>query len=163
MLIPAASVQRRGGRHRGSWQVQPQCPLPLASWQPGQSAVSTGTVSLLSHGLQPGPVWVWRGDSKGLVPQQKKGTFACIICQVNALLWSGFHHNVKRTCPIIILHAHVPTTQHLKLPCLSAIIPLHLLRTLLLINDRIAKHLFMFSAHTADQQSVILRIDISTA
>ncbi len=94
-LILAASVQRPGGRHKGSWQVQPQCPLPLASWQPGQSVVSTGTVSLLSHGLQPGLEWVRRGGSRGLAPQQKKGTSACIICQIDALLWSGFHHNVQ--------------------------------------------------------------------
>ena len=95
MSILATSVQRPGGRHRGSWQVQPQCPLPLASWQPGQSAVSNGTVSLLSHGLQPGLVWVWRGGSRGLAPQQKKGTFACITCQADALLWLGIYHNTE--------------------------------------------------------------------
>ena len=95
-LVPVCvSVQRPGGRHRGSWQVQPQGPLPLASWQPGQSVLSAGTASPLSHGLQPGLVWVWRGASRGLAPQQKKGTCACIICQIDAQLWAGFHHTVK--------------------------------------------------------------------
>ena len=112
-LILAASVQRPGKHHRGSWQVQPQCPLPLASWQPGQSAVSTGTVSLLSHGLQPGLVWVWRGGNRGLAPQQKKGTSACITCQADALLWSGMYHNNEmrmspsrsiRTCLVLVSH-----------------------------------------------------------
>ena len=113
MSILATSVQRPCGRHRGSWQVQPQCPLPLASWQPGQSAVSNVTVSLLSHGLPPGLVWVWRGGSRGLAPQQKKGTFACIICQADALLWLGIYHTTEmphHTASGLALPVSLPTS-----------------------------------------------------
>ena len=149
-LLLAAPVQRPGGHHRGSWQVQPQCPLPLASWQPGQPVVSTGTVSLLSHDPQPGLVWVWRGSNRGLAPQQKKGTSAFLICQADALLII----TLKCTCP------------HHTSPGLALLVihyTVHLLQALLKINDSAAQHDFVFSAHRTDQQLTISRVPISTA